>query len=200
MCLSSNLEFQNRYLSKAASIDLFTIKEITQGGKVYPVEDFLTDFMRKCSYSDPFYKLMFLNFKLSLPDDMLAKVDRMSMAHSLETRTPFLDHRLIEYMAHVHKDVKMKKYERKTILRNSIIGNKLPKSLLTASKKGFRVPLREWFKTDSFKEKFIDLEKSMPFLNNDILRKISDLNKTGKKDYGNFIWMLFVLNEVLEKE
>ena len=52
------------------------------------------------------YRLMYYHFKLTLPEDMLTKVDRMSMAHSLEARLPFLDYRLVEFMANVHKDQK----------------------------------------------------------------------------------------------
>lgn len=136
---------------------------------------------------------MYLNLKLSLPDDMLVKVDRMSMAYSLETRTPFLDYRLIEYMVGVHKDIKMKKYERKTVLRNTI-GLNLPQEILSAPKKGFTVPLREWFKEDSFDQKLKDLTDSTPFLNKEGMESIINLNNSGKKDYGNFIWMLFNLN------
>ena len=197
VCFSSDLDFQNRYLSKSASIDLSTIKQLVKNEKVYPIEQFLGDFMKKCNFQDSFYQLMYLNIKLSLPDDMLVKVDRMSMAYSLETRTPFLDYRLIDYMAHVHKDIKMKNYERKTVLRNTI-GHKLPKPLLTAPKKGFGVPLREWFKGDSFSDRLVYLEKNIPFLNKEIVREITGMNKSGNKDYGNFIWMLFILNKTLE--
>jgi asparagine synthase (glutamine-hydrolysing) len=197
VCNSSNFDFQTRYLSKSASIDLSLIKELVRGEKTFPIEQFLGDFMKNCTYKDPFYKLMFLNFKLSLPDDMLVKVDRMSMAYSLETRTPFLDFRLIEYMARVHKNIKMQGYERKSILRNTI-GKKLPKSILSAPKKGFRIPLREWFKEESFSDKLTELESSMPFLNREIVRKITKANNKGESDLGNFIWMLFILkNQVV---
>lgn len=114
------------------------------------------------------------------------------MAYSLETRTPFLDFRLIEYMAHVHKDIKMHNFERKTILRNTI-GQKLPISLLKAPKRGFSVPLREWFKGDSFKESLSYMGESMPFLNNEIIR----MNNSSERDFGNFIWILFVLNKIV---
>jgi asparagine synthase (glutamine-hydrolysing) len=137
---------------------------------------------------------MFLNLKLSLPDDMLVKVDRMSMAHSLETRTPFLDYRLIEYMTGVHKDIKMKKYERKTVLRNTI-GLSLPPEILSSPKKGFTVPLREWFKGNSFEIKLKNLKDSIPYLDEGVIQSVIDLNNSGKKDYGNFIWMLFNLKE-----
>lgn len=195
VCNSSNLSFQNRFISKAACVDLSTIKQIVRNEKVYVIEDFLADFMKNCNYKDPFYQLMFLNQKLSLPDDMLTKVDRMSMAYSLETRTPFLDFRLVEYMAHVHKDIKMNRYERKTILRNTL-GRRLPKPLLIAPKKGFGPPLREWFKDNSFNKKLENL-KEIPHLNTEVIQTIIDKNKTRKKDYGNFIWMLIILNKNL---
>jgi asparagine synthase (glutamine-hydrolysing) len=192
VCSSSELDFKNRFISKVACIDPTIIKQLINSNKVYPFEEFLGDFLNKSTYKDPFYQLMYLNHKLSLPDDMLVKVDRMSMAHSLETRTPFLDFRLVEYMAGVHKNIKMHNFERKTILK-STIAQKLPKALLSAPKKGFGPPLREWFKDDSFEKKLNGLQSI--FLDKEIIREIVNMNKSGSKDYGNFIWMLFVLNE-----
>jgi asparagine synthase (glutamine-hydrolysing) len=197
VCQSSNLNFIDRYLAKNVWIDESYIKQLTSGLKVHPAKEFLLDFEQRCKYKDPFYKLMYFNQKLSLPDDMLVKVDRMSMAYSLETRTPFLDYRLIEYMAHVHKDIKLHNYERKAILRNSV-GQKLPPPLLTAPKRGFSVPLREWFKKDSFNEKLAELDNSMPFLNKGIISEISKINQKGERDFGNFIWMLFIIQKTME--
>jgi asparagine synthase (glutamine-hydrolysing) len=196
VCNSSNSDFLNRYISKSAWIDLPTIKKIIDSEKVFPVKDFIKDLMNNCSYKDPFYKLMYLNFKLSLPEDMLVKVDRMSMANSLETRAPFLDYRLIEYMVNVHKDVKMKKYERKTVLKNTIATD-LPPALLSASKKGFSVPLREWFKENSLEDQLKELKNHTPILNKETIASIINMNNSGKKDYGNFLWMLFNLKKHL---
>lgn len=195
---SSNMDFQSRFLYKDACIDLPIIKQMTKNENVYPIEDFLNDFMKKCTYKDPFYKLMYLNLKLTLPNDMLVKVDRMSMAYSLETRAPFLDYRLIEYMVNVHKDIKMHHFERKTILRKTIAQH-LPSALLNAPKKGFSVPLHEWFKKDSFTKSLDKLRTSMPFLDNETIEEVIQSNKSGKKNYGNFIWMLFILNKTFEK-
>jgi asparagine synthase (glutamine-hydrolysing) len=191
---SSNLDFLNRYMNKISWIELSQIKKLIADQKVYPAHEFVSDLMKNCNYKDPFYQLMFLNLKLSLPDDMLVNVDRMSMAHSLETRTPFLDYRLIEYMTGVHKDIKMKKYERKTVLRNTI-GLSLPQEILSSPKKGFTVPLREWFKGNSFEVKLKNLKDSIPYLDEGVIKSVIDLNNSGKKDYGNFIWMLFNLKE-----
>ena len=194
---SSNLNFQDRFLYKTPSIPLSKIKEMVRSERVYPVEEFLTDFMKSCSYKDYFYQLMYLNYKLTLPDDMLVKVDRMSMANSLETRTPFLDFRLIEYMANVHKDIKMKKFQRKTILRNTV-GMLLPEPLLSAPKMGFSVPLLDWFKSDSFSNRLNELERNFPFLEQDIIKNITRLNPKEDKQFGNFIWTLFMLNKAIK--
>ena len=66
----------------------------------------------------------------------------MSMAHSLETRAPFLDYRLVELMAGVSKKVKLPGLARKAVLKNTI-GARLPEALLRAPEKGFSIPLRE---------------------------------------------------------
>lgn len=193
---SSNSDFKNRFLSKIASIDIEFIKQMTNDKQKYPVEEFLADFLSNCRYKDTFYRLMYLNHKLTLPDDMLVKTDRMSMAHSIEIRTPFLDYRLIEYMAKVDKDIKMRNYERKSVLRHTV-GRKLPEGILKAPKKGFSVPLRYWFKSESFKKKLQDLEKDMEFLAGNKMETILKRNITGREDDGNFIWKLFVLSKTL---
>jgi asparagine synthase (glutamine-hydrolysing) len=196
VCHTSTMDFESRYLNKVASLNLSIIKEISNGVQVYPIEQFLSEFMKKCTYKDSFYRLMYIDLKLSLPDKMLVKIDRMCMANSLESRAPFLDHRLIEYMTNVQKDIKMIHFKRKIVLRNSI-GQKLPKPLLEATKRGFGVPLREWFKDASFTEKINDFGKNISFLNKKVIRKVVEMNKNGEKDSGEFIWMLFILNKTL---
>jgi len=196
VCNSSNIDFKSRFLSKIVSIDICYLKQLTRDTKKYPVEEFLSDFLKKCRYKNPFYQLMYLNHKLTLPDDMLVKTDRMSMAHSIEIRTPFLDYRLIEYMAKVDKEVKMKNYERKSILRHTV-GRKLPKGILKAPKKGFSVPLRYWLKNDSLKKNLQDLEKDMNFLSHNKMETLLKRNITGREDDGDFIWKLLILSKAI---
>ncbi len=88
----------------------------------------------------------------------------------------------------------MKGYERKTVLINTI-GKRLPPALLTAPKRGFSVPLRDWFKDKAFEQKFQSLYTTDFGLNNKIVRKIIEDNNSGKEDLGNLIWMLFVLKK-----
>jgi asparagine synthase (glutamine-hydrolysing) len=173
------------------------MKELVNEKNIIPFVDFFNDFMLKCNYKDNFYRLMYLNLKLSLPDQMLVKVDRMSMANSIETRAPFLDYRLIEFLVKVDKNIKMQGYERKSILRKTI-AQQLPTALMKAPKRGFTVPLREWFKDKAFESKLNSLAESEWSLNNKTIREICNDNTLGKKDYGYFIWMLFVLKKCYE--
>lgn len=198
----SGKEFLERLFVKASWADPVLIRAIVRPvtSTAIRFDDFLSDFMKNCSYQDGFYRLMYFNFKLSLPDDMLVKVDRMSMSCSLETRLPFLDHRLIEYLVPIHKNIKMNRYERKSILRNTI-GKKLPPRLMKARKKGFVVPLREWFQDDRLamftQER---LGKSKLGLERDIIDRIFHAHKSGQNDYGNFLWMLLVLDACMGGE
>jgi asparagine synthase (glutamine-hydrolysing) len=132
------------------------------------------------------------DLKVSLPDDMLAKVDRMSMAHSLETRVPFLDHRLVELTYGVHKDVKLPGHNRKNLLKQTY-GKRLPPSLIRAPKRSFSVPLREWFKQEDFAQKLANLQKRDFGLSQTVIADIVEANRASKQDYGDFIWRLFVL-------
>jgi asparagine synthase (glutamine-hydrolysing) len=159
--------------------------------------------MRECRFKDPFYKLTYWQHKVTLPGDMLTKVDRMSMAHSIETRVPFLDYRLIELLFRVHKNIKTKGYVNKIILRNAIANHSLPKELLTAPKKGFSVPLRDWFKEDNLNTKIKDLllsNNDNTVYNSDGIEKLINENKEGKADVGNFIWMMIVLKKWLDSK
>jgi asparagine synthase (glutamine-hydrolysing) len=190
---SSSMTFEKRLLSKMWSTPEFTQQLIQPGENYIKLEDYLSDLFAKYPLNDPFYKLMIYHFKVLLPDDYLTKVDRMSMAHSLETRIPFLDYRLVEFFCNVHKDVKMEGFTRKSILRNTI-GRRLPVQLLSAPKKGFGVPLRDWFKNRSFEAKLNQLkfESHRVGLNSEMVGEIVEKNVSGKEDLGNLLWMLFV--------
>jgi asparagine synthase (glutamine-hydrolysing) len=89
----------------------------------------------------------FLGFdqKYFLPDNMLTKVDRTSMAHSIEVRPPFLDHRIVEFANSLPVGMKIQGSRQKVILRNLMRG-KLPPAILTRKKTGFDIPTHDWFR------------------------------------------------------
>ncbi len=89
--------------------------------------------------------LQLLDMERYLPLDVLAKVDRMSMAHSLETRVPLLDHPLVEFAATIPPDLLLHKGSTKYLFKRAMRGI-LPESILTQPKRGFAIPLGRWFK------------------------------------------------------
>ena len=80
-----------------------------------------------------------------LPDDILVKSDRMSMAHSVEVRPPFLDHRIIEFAATLPPELKIRGSRQKLLLKEAM-RDKLPQAVLTRSKIGFDIPAHEWLR------------------------------------------------------
>jgi asparagine synthase (glutamine-hydrolysing) len=78
-----------------------------------------------------------------LPDDILYKCDRMSMAHSLEVRPPFLDHRIVDFAAQLPPALKIKGRTTKRVLRE-LVRNKLPPEIMTRPKEGLDIPAHEW--------------------------------------------------------
>jgi asparagine synthase (glutamine-hydrolysing) len=93
-----------------------------------------------CHYLD---QAMYVDTKTWLPDDILVKVDRATMAHSLESRAPFLDHRLMEFAASLPVDLKLKGLRKKHILKQSQ-QSYLPLNVIDRSKKGFNAPVSHW--------------------------------------------------------
>lgn len=91
-------------------------------------------------------RFLWLDQLCYLPDDILNKCDRMSMAHSLEVRPPFLDHRIIEFAATLPEDFKIRGSSLKFILRD-LMKDKLPPSVLARKKEGFDIPAHHWLRT-----------------------------------------------------
>jgi asparagine synthase (glutamine-hydrolysing) len=92
-------------------------------------------------------RILYLGTKLYLQDDILVKVDRASMASSLEVRSPFLDHELVEFINHVPADLKLKGLRTKYLLKK-LAERYLPKEIVHRKKKGFGMPVARWFCSD----------------------------------------------------
>ncbi|HEX9666339.1 MAG TPA: asparagine synthase (glutamine-hydrolyzing) [Thermodesulfobacteriota bacterium] len=149
----------------------------------------------ECTDSDTLQKLLYVDLKVYLPDDILVKVDRMSMAHSLEARVPFLDREVVEFMAGVPSRLKMKRLSTKYVLKKAL--NKLlPQEILKKKKGGFNVPIPRWIKND-LKDRVIDALspskiRSTGFFNETNVSQILNMHIDGKKDYSRNIWGLFM--------
>ena len=90
-------------------------------------------------------RYLFVDQHYYLPDDILYKCDRMSMAHSLEVRPPFLDHRIVEFAARLPVHLKIKGKTTKRVLRE-LVGKKLPAEILNRPKEGLDIPAHEWLR------------------------------------------------------
>jgi asparagine synthase (glutamine-hydrolysing) len=105
------------------------------------------DHFASCGTEAVLDRLLRVDLSVGLPDDMLVKVDRMSMAHSLEVRVPLLDHPVVEFMAALPHTVKMRGWRKKYLLKKAMAG-KLPDHILHGKKKGFNVPIPSWLLQD----------------------------------------------------
>jgi asparagine synthase (glutamine-hydrolysing) len=94
---------------------------------------------------NPLLRYSSFDVRWYLPDDILTKVDRMSMAHSLEVRSPFLDYRVMEYAARLPMEWKIRGEQTKAILKD-IFRKDLPPQVMAPRKRGFSIPLGEWMR------------------------------------------------------
>jgi asparagine synthase (glutamine-hydrolysing) len=98
-----------------------------------------------CRPLGPLNRYLLVDQSYYLPDDILYKVDRMSMAHSLEVRPPFLDHRIVEFAASLPERLKIRGWKQKYLLKELMRG-KLPEGILNRKKTGFDIPTHDWFR------------------------------------------------------
>lgn len=141
--------------------------------------------------------LLYADMQLVLPNDMLTKVDMMSMANGLEVRVPFLDHEVVQYAFQLEESVKINEREKKRILRDAFRED-LPGALYHRPKKGFEVPLLKWFrhelksliKHDLLNDTFI--REQGVFDSHAIAALIQQLYSSNPGDVHAKIWALLV--------
>ena len=134
------------YVSPAAKRRLYTpaLRDALAGSDVYrPVREAL----RGAGTDDLLNRQLYTDLSIYLADDILVKVDRMSMAASLETRAPFLDVDVMELAFSMPGRLKMRGRERKLVLKRAL-ADVLPASILERSKEGFSIPMKNWLKRD----------------------------------------------------
>ncbi|MCD6204151.1 MAG: asparagine synthase (glutamine-hydrolyzing) [Candidatus Marinimicrobia bacterium] len=143
--------------------------------------------------SDPINQSLDFETKYYLPDDLLVKVDRMSMGHSLEVRVPFLDHRLVEFAASLPVHYKIRGNRTKYILKE-VMTQYLPGSIIKKPKQGFSPPIKEWLRVE-LKEYCLDIllaDHLSGYIKKASLQKLLDEHYTYQRDYQYQIWSLLV--------
>lgn len=144
---------------------------------------------------DPVESLLYLDSKTYLPGDILTKVDRMSMAASLEARSPLLDHELIEYVARIPSAMKLKERETKHIFKQAIAGF-VPNEILYREKQGFGMPIGEWI-NDRLKPRIIgDLSdqrtRERGYFDQKYVKVLLDEHARGRRDHSAALWSLWM--------
>jgi asparagine synthase (glutamine-hydrolysing) len=145
---------------------------------------------------DPMAAFLWLDQKYYLADDILAKSDRMSMAHSLEVRPPFLDHRIVEFAASLPAALKIRGSQQKFILRE-LMRDKLPQAVLTRKKIGFDIPAHDWLR-GPLRELLVDTLQAgatehAELFNAEVLLKFVRLHLERKANIGYHLWGLLIL-------
>ena len=148
-------------------------------------------------------RLLDLNFRTYLLDDLLPKVDRMSMAHGLEVRSPFLDQELVDFAARVPPRLKVRGPRLKYILKLAV-ADLLPVGLLNRRKRGFGVPLARWFRSDlaQYVDATLDARNARvkEHLNGEVISGLIQTHKRGQRDHSHLLWALLTLEVFLRRE
>lgn len=133
---------------------------------------------------DELTRMQYLDLKTYLNDDILTKVDRTSMANSIEARVPLLDHKLIEFVFSLPTEIRNKNYEKKYILKKAL-QDMLPAEVLYRKKKGFSIPANQWMPKNSG----VDIP-----MDNSVFKQSAVINNASWLK-GNKVWQMRVANK-----
>ncbi len=152
-------------------------------------------FYHKADTSDSLSRIQYVDMKLYLPGDILVKVDRMSMANSLEVRAPLLDHVFMEFVATIPSTLKLKGHEKKYIFKKALTPY-LPYEILYRKKQGFSVPLDQWFRNE-LKDLVQETLLSPRFFNRGFFQPecVSQMwaqHQSGQRNFGINLWTLLM--------
>jgi asparagine synthase (glutamine-hydrolysing) len=155
--------------------------------------DLINNFYLSDNANDKLSKEQYVDLKMYLPDDILVKVDRMSMANSLEARVPFLDHEFVEFSATISPDLKLRGLITKYILKRAL-SQLLPKEIIHRKKQGFSIPMKNWLR-DELRNMMLGvlsreriIEKG--YFNYEQVNKLIQQHLEGKRNNAHKIWAI----------
>jgi asparagine synthase (glutamine-hydrolysing) len=191
-------ELLSSYISAISFFDLDEKEEIKSSkfrtilDKNYPYE-YIKNYFK--IDGDIVKKMIYTDFNSYLPECLMMKMDIASMANSLETRSPFLDHKLIEFVSTLPSEYKMNLINTKYILKDTF-KEMLPQKVRKREKMGFSIPLGLWMR-QKLKKRFEETCLSEKSLNTGLfdkekLLKLWDEHQNLKKDHGYKLWAIFV--------
>ena len=156
----------------------------------------LIEWFEKVASANLLDQLLGVDTMSYLPDDLLVKVDRATMAHGLEARSPFLDHHLIEFCAALPTEYKIRDGEAKHLLR-MVMKDRLPSSILQRPKMGFGVPIDQWFRGPCRKivEETLLSSRCLQrgYFEPEQIRRMVLEQRQGRASYGSRVYALLML-------
>jgi len=154
----------------------------------YDSRDVFRDYYRSADTPDLLSKIQYVDIKTYLTDDILTKVDRASMANSLEVRCPLLDHKLMELAASMPSSLKLRGNTGKYIFKKAL-EKSLPAEIVHRQKMGFAVPLARWFRNGirEFAQAYI-VDRHDPYLSSSFVTKIWNQHQSGYRDRSGELW------------
>lgn len=195
--LPSHIFSQEQYFFSAAEIENILANKPKEE---YRIAQNSLSLKRKLSAKES-QALFDLNYYLK--DDLLVKVDRASMKYSLETRTPFLDYRVVEFALNLNENLKLKSGTAKYLLKE-VLYDYVPREYFDRPKQGFAIPLKQWLKKELKHLVDFYLSKEMveqhAIINFPEVKKLLQRFNAGEEYLYNRIWTLIILHQWLEKE
>jgi asparagine synthase (glutamine-hydrolysing) len=157
--------------------------------------DAFEDHYRRPRIDCPLYRAQYSELHTVLPDQLLVKTDRASMAVSLETRVPLLDHRFVERFVHLPAHEKVRGARGKYRLRAALRG-RVDDAVLDGKKRGFDTPLRPWLR-GPLKRALRDSLETLPgdWFERAALLRLFDEHQSGRRDHASLLWSLLVLEQ-----
>jgi asparagine synthase (glutamine-hydrolysing) len=166
-----------------------------------PVYDAVTEPYRRCPSPDAVQRAEYADLKVYLPNDPLVKVDRMSMAHSLEVRSPLLDRKVVELAFRIPAARKQVGTEGKALLRR-LARRRLPEGLWKLPTRGFSVPIGDWIRQPyarMFEDEVLHGASAVAaHVDLAELRTRYEAHRRGERDEGYSLWAVWVLERWLE--
>jgi asparagine synthase (glutamine-hydrolysing) len=197
------LPFVERIFSWTSFFDLPTLRAL-DADHVADRDRVLSSYretLERCAGTSLLSRLLYLNARTYLLDDLLPKVDRMTMAHGLEARSPMLDRALMEYVAGLPDRLKRRGGRGKIVLKKAV-ADMLPREILRRRKHGFGVPLGEWFRGElkpRVDALLLDRPRLGRWLSPDAVRQMFAEHLSGRTDRGHQLWTLLTLELWLRK-
>lgn len=194
----SHIFSQEQYFFSEQEIENLLVS--TSNSSLFPFNDYQHNVSRNLSARE---QQALFDLQYYLPDDLLTKVDRASMQHSLEVRVPLLDHRIVEFALNLDASLKVKDGDSKYLLKQ-VLYDYVPAEIFNRPKWGFSIPLARWLQNDLqylievyLSDKMVE---SVGLIRLEVVQKLkADFLEKGKEYLFNRVWVLILLHRFLSK-